>query len=603
MKLKQKLSLLAVGSVVLTSVAAVVFAHLLGKSLIENAWKTRFQDFAEAFSLPLSRAIAENDLVLLDAHAYDLKSRPSLYIHSLRIRGAAGDILVSLPVEEQLGQSYDRGPIGLAANTYSFVTPLAWSGRSVGEMEVTFVSTPVQVALAQMHRVLFLVALLGSILAILVSVRISNRLLAPMNRLVGNIGRLRRNEAAVLTPLPAKDEIAEMSNAFLEVYEEVRESERQNREMVSKLEAVTEKLSDELALNAKLRERLEEENRMLHEQAARPRLNAIIGEDGDLAPIIQQARNAARSKFSVLLSGESGTGKELIAHHIHQSSNRHAQDFVTVNCAALPDDLIESELFGHEKGAFTGAGEKTMGKFVLADGGTIFLDEIGELPLPMQPKLLRVLENGQVDRVGAREAVAVDVRVITATNRDLSQEVAAGWFREDLYYRLKVIHIHIPPLRERKRDIAALANAFIDQTALEMGIFPPLLSPAALKVLQNYSWPGNVRQLHHVLAATLSQHPIVVLEPGHLTPLLTEVRPRAAGQGNVVLEAAPPLTDALDGDFDSLVARQEKRVLEGFLRQFKSQKEVAERLKISEARLHRLLKKYELLGWKRERGH
>ena len=592
MRLKQKLSLLAVGSIVVTSIVAVLIAHLLAKRFIESAWTTRFQDFTEAFSLPLSRAVAEDDRVQLDAYAFDLESRRSLYIYSLRVVNAAGEILVSLPAD----------PVRPPSGVHSFAAPLTWNGQPVGELKLTFLDTPVQVALTQMHRLLFLVALLGSILAILVSVQISNRLLEPMNKLVERIGRLRRNEATILTPVEPKDEIAEMSNAFLEVYEEVRGSERQNREMVSKLEAVTEKLSDELALNAKLRERLEEENRMLHEQVARPRLNAIIGEDGDLAPIIQQARNAARSKFSVLLSGESGTGKELIAHLIHQSGNRHAQDFVTVNCAALPDNLIESELFGHEKGAFTGAGEKTMGKFVLADGGTIFLDEIGELPLPMQPKLLRVLESGQVDRVGAGESVAVDVRVIAATNRNLSEEVAAGRFREDLYYRLKVIHIHIPPLRERKRDIAALANAYIDQAALEMRLAPPLLSPAALKVLQNYSWPGNIRQLHHVLAATLSQHPVVVLEAEHLAPLLTELRQRPTSQENYGLEVVSPSADVLDGDFDSLVARQEKRLLEGLLSQCTSQKEVAERLKISEARLHRLLKKYELLGWKRERG-
>ena len=271
---------------------------------------------------------------------------------------------------------------------------------------------------------------------------------------------------------------------------------------------------------------------------------------------------------------------------------------------------MESELFGHEKGAFTGATERKVGKFALADGGTIFLDEIGELPLHMQPKLLRVIETGQVDRIGAGTPSQVDIRIIAATNRDLVKEVAVGRFREDLYYRLKVVQLEIPPVRERPHDIPLLANAFLEEVAQEMGMPAPILSPAALSLLRGYSWPGNVRELRHVLAAALAQYPDVILDREHLGPFLAEPENRL------------PLSPFLNGhnrhadgprektansrqdflaDFDSFIASQEKTLLSHLFPSCHSQKEMAERLKVSEAKLHRLLKKHKLLGWKQHK--
>ncbi len=597
MKLRHKLSLLAAGSVLVTALIAAFFAHIWGKGVVEDQWQTRFRDFAQALALPVSRAVFEGDLVLLDAYAYDLKSWPFLYIKSVRILNAQGEVLVSAGEEgEKEGRPFPS-PAGQSLIPIS--APLSWNGQTLGELQIAFVDTPIASALARMYRLILIIALLGSLGAIGVSLGIARRLLRPMNAFVEQVRKLRRGEPVPLTPIASNDEIAEMSRSFVELYKEIERREEQRKGMLLRLEELAQKLSHELALNTQLRERLEEENRDLRKkvEAVRP-ATALIGEEGDLAPVVEQARRVAQSDLTVLLSGESGTGKEVLARYIHQCSSRHEKRLVTVNCAALPEGLIESELFGHEKGAFTGASEKRLGKFVLADGGTVFLDEIGELPLSVQPKLLRVLESGQVDRIGAREPIRVSVRVIAATNRDLAKEVAAGRFREDLYYRLKVVHIVLPPLRERPRDLAALAQAFMEEAASTLGLSPPLLSPAALDLLQSYSWPGNVRELKHVLAAALSQNPVAVLEPKHISPLLQK------GSQAVGRFEAPSALEGQDfgldsyESFDSFLALQERCLLEGLLLRCRSQKEMAQYLKVSEARLHRLLKKHRLLGWR-----
>jgi anaerobic nitric oxide reductase transcription regulator len=202
----------------------------------------------------------------------------------------------------------------------------------------------------------------------------------------------------------------------------------------------------------------------------------------------------------VLVHGETGVGKELAARAIHAQSKRSAAPFIQVNCAALPDGVIESELFGHVRGAFTGATSHRAGKFEIADGGTLFLDEIGELPLGVQPKLLRALQEGEVQRVGADRPLAVDVRIIAATNRDLEREVREGRFRADLYHRLAVFPLRVPPLRERRHDVPILAGFFLDRLRLKLGLARVVLDPGASALLRDGEWPGNVRELDHVLA-------------------------------------------------------------------------------------------------------
>ncbi len=220
----------------------------------------------------------------------------------------------------------------------------------------------------------------------------------------------------------------------------------------------------------------------------------IITNDPLMIKVLEIAEAVARSDATVLIQGESGTGKELIARMVHASSVRRSQAFVAVNCAALPDTLLESELFGHEKGAFTGAQVRKIGKFELAHGGTILLDEISEMELPLQAKLLRVLQEREVDRVGGKEPISIDVRVLATTNRSLEQMVKEGKFRADLYYRLNVIPLTVPALRQRKKDIRLLAEYFMKKN---LGNSAPVLSEEVLVSLENYSWPGNIRELQN----------------------------------------------------------------------------------------------------------
>ena len=235
------------------------------------------------------------------------------------------------------------------------------------------------------------------------------------------------------------------------------------------------------------------------ELKAAQNFDEIIGNSDVMAGLLRDVERVAITDTSVLILGETGTGKELIAHAIHNASRRAGKSLIKVNCAALPATIIESELFGHERGAFTGATAKRSGRFFLADGGTIFLDEIGELPLELQAKLLRVLQEGEFEPVGSSKTIKVDVRVIAATNRHLEKSVAAGQFREDLYYRLNVFPITVPPLRDRRDDIALLAQAFLRRATQKMGRTLEPFSPAAIARLQAYDWPGNVRELQNVV--------------------------------------------------------------------------------------------------------
>ncbi len=233
---------------------------------------------------------------------------------------------------------------------------------------------------------------------------------------------------------------------------------------------------------------------------------SIIGKTEPMEHLFEQMRLVGPTRSSVLIIGESGTGKELVANALHQASPRQEERFLAINCGAIPPDILESELFGHEKRSFTGAVARKIGKFELADKGTLFLDEISELYPALQVKLLRVLEDRSIMRVGGAEVLQLDFRLIAATNRDLEQEVSDGRFREDLYYRLKVVTIEVPPLRRRVGDLALLAETFLDRLCLEHGRSPKRLSQSALEILAGYGWPGNVRELRNVLESLVIFH-------------------------------------------------------------------------------------------------
>jgi Nif-specific regulatory protein len=287
------------------------------------------------------------------------------------------------------------------------------------------------------------------------------------------------------------------------------------------------------------RQRLLEENTHLREELReRYDFSRIVGTSGPMRQVYEQIARVAGANTTVLIRGESGTGKELIAHAIHYSSPRAKKPFVKVSCAALPDSLIESELFGYEKGAFTGAQARKKGRFELAESGTLFLDEIGDINLSTQVKLLRVLQEREFERLGGTEPVKANVRLIAATNQDLEKAIAAGTFREDLHYRLNVFTIYVPPLRERKPDIPLLTDHFLEKYSVEHGHHIKRISTPAIDMLMSYHWPGNVRELENAVERAVLVCDGNVIHPHHLPPTLQT----AEASGTV---ADVPLADAV----------------------------------------------------------
>ncbi len=271
-----------------------------------------------------------------------------------------------------------------------------------------------------------------------------------------------------------------------------------------------------------LRQRLTEEKKYLEgEIRAEGQFAEIIGDSPALNNVLDQALIVAPSEATVLVLGETGTGKELIARAIHRMSRRKNGSFIKVNCAAIPTGLLESELFGHEKGAFTGAVSQKVGRMELADGGTLFLDEVGEIPIELQPKLLRVLQDQEFERLGSNRTIKVNVRLVAATNRDLAKGMAENQFRSDLFYRLSVFPIRIPPLRERREDIPALVRYFVRKFAPRMDRHIESIPKATMKALTEWSWPGNVRELENLMERS------VILTSGNALHVpLSEMRTR-----------------------------------------------------------------------------
>jgi formate hydrogenlyase transcriptional activator len=285
-----------------------------------------------------------------------------------------------------------------------------------------------------------------------------------------------------------------------------------------------------------LRDRLAEEKLYLEDEI-RSELNfeEIVGESPELRRVLAQARTVAPSGFTVLILGETGTGKELIARAIHRMSKRKDSTFIKVNCATIPTGLLESELFGHEKGAFTGAVSKKIGRIELADEGTLFLDEVGDIPLELQPKLLRVLQDQEFERLGSNRTVRVDLRLIAATNRDLSKRIAEGEFRSDLFYRLNVFPIHLPPLRARRNDIPSLVRHFVKKLSRRMDKRIDTIPSQTMEALVNWHWPGNIRELENLIerSVILSEGPVL-----HSPLTQMQAEPSQAGIADATLERA-----------------------------------------------------------------
>ena len=322
--------------------------------------------------------------------------------------------------------------------------------------------------------------------------------------------------------------------------------------------------------------KLEREQIALKKRLGGSAFEGMLGTSQKMQGIFSVTRKVATTDAPVLIMGESGTGKELVAAAIHRLSIRQQNPFIVINCGAIPENLLESELFGHEKGAFTGAHIQRKGRFEMADGGTLFLDEIGELPMTLQVKLLRFLQERMVERVGGREQIEVDTRVIAATNRDLKEEMKNGNFREDLYYRLGVVTISIPPLRERGGDVLLMAKAFMERYAEENRKKIKGFTPEAITSIEQYEWPGNVRELENRI-----KRAVIMTEGRKLTPADLEMAPSGTGYEGMSLK-------------DAREAMEKELVIKALLRNGDNLSKTAVELGISRPTLYDLMEKFGL---------
>ncbi|MFA5553249.1 MAG: nif-specific transcriptional activator NifA [Phycisphaerae bacterium] len=329
------------------------------------------------------------------------------------------------------------------------------------------------------------------------------------------------------------------------------------------------------------RKSLRDENlRLRQELKSQFNIHNMVGTSNAIKDVYKLIEQVADSNATVIIRGESGTGKDLVAHAIHYASPRADKPFVKVNCTALPETLLESELFGHEKGAFTGAIERKLGRFERADGGTIFLDEIGDFPANLQVKLLRVIQFKEFERLGGIQSLKANVRIIVATNKNLEEEIAKGSFREDLYYRINVFPIYLPPLRERKDDIMLLADYFLEKLARENNKDIRRISTPAIEMLTSYHWPGNVRELENCIERAVLLCDEQVIRSEHLPPSLQMIKKTESIGG---------------GSFDEIIANKEKELIIDALKKTSGrQKQAAKELGLTERILGYKIKKYDI---------
>ncbi len=313
------------------------------------------------------------------------------------------------------------------------------------------------------------------------------------------------------------------------------------------------------------------------------RLGSLVGESKTMREVMRLVELAAPSSASVLITGETGSGKEIVARTIHRLSPRAERPFIAINCSAIPESLMESEIFGHERGAFTGAAERRLGCFELADGGTLLLDEIGEMPAPTQAKLLRVLEDGKIRRLGSKSETSVNVRVLAATNREPEQAVSKGDLRQDLFFRLNVFRIHIPPLRDHKDDIPALTQQLLTDLATKHGKAPRGVTDDVLDLFQSHSWPGNIRELRNILERALIVCDREVINRAHLPPDF----------GRAPSTASASQLSALRFPIGTTVEAAERELIQQTLAATNNKTRAAELLGISLKTLHNKLKEYE----------
>ncbi len=616
MGLQRQLATAVFLSVFLAALAICAALFFFNQKRFYQETVRQSKEMIEAASLAFSQAMGDGDEVLLDAFLHELQSRKELYIQEAYVLKPDGRVVAHSRVEEY-GKTYavpellkEQQPSQLSEvfpenpDAFRVISLLQAKGDTVGALVVVFstqhLSQKVQSEMFWIVGVTVPILVLSG-LGVMVYGR---RMVARLRNLQKKALEIGRGEWGEPIEVTGTDEISQLMGAFNQMRADLSLLHAKNQKSAGTIEALNRDLTAQLAVVKQLKEQLAEENAALREELRSLHTpGEIIGANGSLRPILDQARQLASLPITVLITGESGTGKELLAAFLHETGSRSKGPFVKVNCAALPMTLIESELFGHEKGAFTGAVGQKKGKFELAHGGTLFLDEVGELPAEAQAKLLRALQHGEVQRVGGNHPILVDARVIAATNRDLSEEVKQGKFREDLYYRLKVVELRCPPLRERLEDLPVLAQHFIEHYSRRLGKPVLGISPSALKVLAAYHWPGNIRELENLVARAVALATTQVLGPEDFLSL-----PIPRPETRYVTEQANPSSlferlldlcgiapqDLNHDGWESILAACERICLQAMLEKTKKQKEAANALGLTETKLHRLIRKHGL---------
>lgn len=604
----------------LTLYLAVLFAatvicatlYLYGRERLYSDAIQKAEAMVQAAGLAFSQALADSDEVLLDALLHELQSRKELAITEAYVIDTNGRVVVHSRTEER-GKRFPAPPllkeyqpaslsqVERRADAFRVLSLLQVKGATRGGLIVTFTTAPLAERLkSEMYEIVAATVPVLLLSGLAVS-RYARGTVKRLMRLKEKALAVGRGDWDAPVAVEGSDEIAQLGAAFNRMQSDLAALRAQERTSAETIFALYRDLKEQLGTIERLKEQLAEENAALRAQLhAHDIPGGIIGADGGLRPVMEQARQIAPLAINVLISGESGTGKELLANYLHEASARNSGPLVKVNCAALPLTLIESELFGHEKGSFTGALAQKKGKFELAHGGTLFLDEVGELPLEAQAKLLRALQQGEIARVGSDRPISVDVRVIAATNRALAEEVGRGKFREDLYYRLKVVELVCPPLRARGEDLPVLAQHFVERYAAKLNKPVVGISRSALERLLGYRWPGNIRELEHQIARAVALATSQVLGPDDFAlppdvPASVPATARAPTPFEQLLGVAGlDAADARAAKWDVLFDACERVCLQAALRAAKNQKEAAANLGLTETKLHRLLKKHGL---------
>lgn len=609
--IQQRLALAVVSSLILAAagISAALYFH--------SQWRTYRDDMrqseqmVQAASLAFAQALEANDEVLLDALLHELKSRDHLHIIDAYVLNRAGKVIAHSSVDEY-GKTYalpallkEQPPPRLSEvqptekNRFHVLSLLQSGGQPVGLLVITFssehISALVRSELLWIIGISVPVLLLSALGLIIYGRRITARLQLLQTRALA----LGSGEQVKPVEVQGSDEISELTTAFNKMIADLAELRHKDKASSAQIESLNRELSEQLNRVEGLKEQLAEENAALREELRSGRTSGdIIGATGGLREVIDQAGQLASLPVTVLIRGESGTGKELIARYLHDGGARREKPFIAVNCAALPMTLIESELFGHEKGSFTGALTQKKGKFELAHSGTLFLDEVGELPLEAQAKLLRVLQQNEVVRVGGERPVTIDVRVVTATNRNLEVEVKLGKFRSDLYYRLKVVELTCPPLRDRLADLPSLAQHFVEHYARKLGKAVIGISPSALQHLASYRWPGNIRELENTIARAIALAATQVLGPEDFSILRSNSTPNsiATNSSNGISFNELSLQNLNGTGLEQFLESCERRLLQAAMETYRTQKDAATALNLTPVKLHRLLKKHGLIG-------